>query len=206
MKMYKFSLLILLLTIGLNVHAQQPGLHLNLNYSYAIPLGSFKTDVISDNSPRGVTGDLLFGINSKIAVGLGLGFQDFYQKYPRDLYQTGDHETTSAVLSNSIQVMPLLAKAEAYPLGSKSAIQPYISAGAGLGVISFTQYLGEFGGSDNSAGLMLQGGAGLKIPFGVTHNAGFSVGANYNMVTYKKNGFNNFNNLNLQAGVYFPLR
>ena len=208
MKCFKFSLLFLLLALGLNVHAQQQhALQLNLHYSYAMPLGSFKNDVISNGSPRGVTGDLLYGINNKIAVGLGLGFQDFYQKYPRDLYPTGDHETTSAVLSNSVQIMPVLAKAEIFPLnGKRSAVQPYISAGAGLGITSFTQYLGEFGGSDNSANLMLQGGAGFQIPFNATGTAGFSLGANYNMVNYKKNGFDNFNNLNLQAGLYFPLR
>lgn len=207
MKFFKFSFLFLLLAIGLNVHAQQRELRLNLHYSYAMPLGNFKNDVISNNSPRGVTADLLYGINNKISVGLGLGFQDFYQKYPRDLYPTGDHETTSAVLSNSVQIMPLLAKAEIYPFnGKRSAVQPYISAGAGLGIISFTQYLGEFGGTDNSAGLMLQGGAGFKVPFNATGSAGFSLGANYNMVNYKKNGFDNFNNVNLQAGLYLPLR
>ena len=207
MKFFKFSFLFLLLALGLNVHAQQHELQLNLHYSYAMPLGNFKNDVISNNSPRGVTGDLLYGINNKISVGLGLGFQDFYQKYPRDLYPTGDHETTSAVLSNSVQIMPVLAKAEVYPFnGKRSAIQPYISAGAGLGIISFTQYLGEFGGTDNSAGLMLQGGAGFKVPFNATGSAGFSLGANYNMVNYKKNGFDNFNNVNFQAGLYFPLR
>ena len=169
-------------------------------------MGDFKNDIISNGSARGVTGDLLYGINNKIAVGLGLGFQDFYQKYPRDLYPTGDHETTSAVLSNSIQLLPVLAKAQIFPLGGKSAIQPYISGGAGIGLISFTQYLGEFGNEENSAGLILQGGAGIKIPFGVTRNAGVSLGANYNWVDYKKNGFNNLNNLNLQAGLYFPLR
>ena len=207
MKLFKFSFLFLLLALGLNVHAQQHELRLNLHYSYAMPLGSFKNDVISNNSPRGVTGDLLYGINNKISVGLGLGFQDFYQKYPRDLYPTGNHETTSAVLSNSVQIMPVLAKAEVYPFnGKRAAVQPYISAGAGLGIISFAQYLGEFGGSDNSAGLMLQGGAGFKVPFNATGSAGLSLGANYNMVNYKKNGFNNFNNVNFQAGLYFPLR
>ncbi len=207
MKLFKFSFLFLLLALGLNVHAQQHELRLNLHYSYAMPLGSFKNDVISNGSPRGVTGDLLYGINNKISVGLGLGFQDFYQKYPRDLYPTGNHETTSAVLSNSVQIMPVLAKAEVHPFnGKRAAVQPYISAGAGLGIISFTQYLGEFGGSDNSAGLMLQGGAGFKVPFNATGSAGLSLGANYNMVNYKKNGFDNFNNINFQAGLYFPLR
>lgn len=207
MKFIKLSFLMLLLAVGVNVHAQQREIKFNLQYSYAMPLGSFKSDVISKGSPRGVTGDFLYGINNKISVGLGLGFQDFYQKYPRALYKTGDNETTSAVLSNSVQIMPLLAKAEVYPLGGKkSMIQPYISAGAGLGITSFTQYLGEFGGSDNSAGFMLQGGAGLQVPFNITRSAGFRVGANYNMVDYNKNGFKNFDNLNLQAGLYFPLR
>ncbi len=206
MKPFKFSVLIILLAFGFKAQAQQPGLHLNLQYSYALPLSNFKSDIISDGSPRGVTGDLLYGINNKVAVGLGLGFQDFYQKYPRSLYPTGDHETTSAVLSNSVQIIPVLAKAQFFPLGGKAAIQPYISGGVGLGITNFTQYLGEFGSTDNSAGLMLQGGAGIKIPFGVMKNAGVSLGANYNMVSYKKNGFNDLNNLNLQAGVYFPLR
>lgn len=188
------------------LYAQRGQVKMNIQYSYALPVGSFKSDVISNGSPRGVTGDLLYNINNKISVGLGLGFQDFYQKYPRDLYKTGDNETTSAVLSNSVQVIPFLAKAEFYPMGGKkSPVQPYITAGAGLGITSFTQYLGEFGGSDNSGNLMLQGGAGIAVPFNNTGTCGFRLGANYNMVSYKKDGFSNFNNVNFQAGLFFPL-
>ena len=119
----------------------------------------------------------------------------------------GDKEVTSAVLSNSVQVIPVLAKAEFYPLGGKkSFVHPYITAGAGLGITSFTQYLGEFGGTDNSAGFMLQGGAGITIPFGNAGNSGFKIGANYNMVSYNQNGFSNFNNINFQAGLFFPVK
>lgn len=179
---------------------------MSLQYNYALPLGSFKTDVISKGSPRGFTGDILYGISDKFSVGLGLGFQDFYEKYPRALYNTGDKEVTSAVLSNSVQIIPLLAKAEFSPLGSTAPVQPYITAGAGLGISSFTQYLGEFGGTDNAGGLMLQGGAGIRVPFGKYSKAGFRLGANYNMVSYHHNGFSNFNNLSFQGGIYFPLK
>ena len=193
--------------LAAQLKAQKGEVKVNLQYSYALPTGSFKNDVISNGSARGFSGDILYNINNKVSVGLGLGFQDFYQKYPRALYNTGDKEVTSAVLSNSVQVMPVLAKAEFYPLGDKSSsIQPYISAGAGLGITSFTQYLGEFGGSDNTGGLMLQGGAGVAIPFGKLSKAGVRLGANYNMVTYNHNGFSNFNNINFQAGLYFPLK
>ena len=190
-----------------HVNAQKGEVKMSLQYNYALPLGSFKNNVINNGSPRGVTGDILYNLNDRFSLGLGLGFQDFYQKYPRTLYKTGDQETTSAVLSNSVQIMPILAKAEFYPLGGKkSLIQPYINAGAGLGITSFTQYLGEFGGNDNSASLMLQGGAGIVIPFSNVSKAGFRLGANYNMVSYKRNGFNNFNNVGFQAGIFFPLQ
>jgi hypothetical protein len=180
---------------------------MNLQYSYALPVGSFKSDVISNGSPRGVTGDILYNLNNKISLGLGLGFQDFYQKYPRNLYKTGDNETTSAVLSNSVQILPVLAKAEFYPLNEKiSSVRPYITAGAGVGISSFTQYLGEFGSNNNGAGFMLQGGAGVIVPFNNKGRAGVRLGANYNMISYNHYGFSNFNNVNFQAGLFFPLQ
>src|ERR1700750_156124 len=143
MKLLKISPFIICILLVSHVNAQKGEVKMNLQYNYALPLGSFKNNVISDGSPRGVTGDILYNVNDKFSLGLGLGFQDFYQKYPRTLYKTGDQETTSAVLSNSVQIMPVLAKAEFYPLGGKRGIQPYINAGAGLGIASFTQYLGE---------------------------------------------------------------
>lgn len=207
MKALKIAPFVVCILLVSQLNAQRGEVKMDIQYSYAMPLGSFKNDVISKSSPRGVTGDILYNLSNKVSLGLGLGFQDFYQKYPRDLYKTGGNETTSAVLSNSVQIMPVLAKAEFYPLGGKaSPVQPYITAGAGFGITSFTQYLGEFGGTDNSGSFMLQGGAGVSVPFSKTGTSGFKVGANYNMVSYKKNGFNNFDNLNIQAGVFFPLK
>jgi long-subunit fatty acid transport protein len=207
MKALKILPFVLCILFVSQLNAQKGEVKMNIQYSYAMPTGSFKTDAISKASPRGVTGDILYNINNKFSVGLGLGFQDFYDKYPRALYNTGDKEVTFAVLSNSVQVMPVLAKAEFYPMaGKKSLVQPYLTAGAGLGITSFTQYLGEFGGTDNSAGLMLQGGAGIAIPFSHVSNAGFKVGANYNMVSYNRNGFSNLNNVSFQAGLFFPIK
>lgn len=207
MKALKLLLFAIFIFAAAQLQAQKGEVKTNLQYSYALPLGSFKNDVISNGSARGFTGDILYGVSNKFSIGLGLGFQDFYQKYSRTLYNTGDKEVTSAVLSNSVQVIPLLAKAEFYPLnGNKSFIQPYITAGAGLGITSFAQYLGEFGSSDNSGGLMLQGGAGIAIPFNKHSKAGMRLGANYNMVSYNKSGFSNFNNISFLGGLFFPLK
>jgi hypothetical protein len=44
------------------LNAQKGEVKMNLQYSYALPMGSFKSDVISNGSPRGVTGDILYNV------------------------------------------------------------------------------------------------------------------------------------------------
>src|SRR6476661_10422550 len=126
-----FSIIVLSI-FALHTNAQKGEWKLNLNYNYGLPLGSFKNDIISKSSPRGFGGDFMYGINDRFSVGIYGGYQDFYQKYPRALYPTDNHEVTSAVLSNSIQTIPILVKGKFMPLGEKHApVQPYISLGAG---------------------------------------------------------------------------
>jgi len=200
-------IVIILFAFVLHANAQKGEWKLNLNYNYSLPLGSFKNDIISKSSPRGFSGDFMYGIDNRFSVGIYGGYQDFYQKYPRDLYQTDNHEVTSAVLSNSIQTIPVLVKGKFMPLGEKHApVQPYLSLGAGVSLINFSQYLGEFGGTSTNGGFMAQGGAGVMIPFGRYSIAGLSLGADYNYIAYNKYGYNNLGNLGLHAGVYFPLR
>lgn len=202
-----FICLLILSAFTFKAEAQKGKVKLNLNYLYSVPSGSFKNDIISDASPRGVNGELMFGINNKWSAGLSLGYQDYYQKYSRDVYTTGDHEVTSAVLSNSVQTMPVLAKALYTPLaGSKAFIQPYISLGTGISVVDFSQYLGEFGSAATSANFTVQGGAGIMVPFKKNSNAGFNLGAGYNYTAYNKFGYSNINSLAFNAGIHIPLK
>jgi hypothetical protein len=201
-----FSIMILC-AFAAHAIAQKGEWKLNLNYNYSLPLGSFKNDIINNASPRGFSGDFMYGINNKFDIGVYGGYQDYYQKYPRAIYQTDNHEVTSAVLSNSIQTMPILLKASFSPLGETHApLKPYIAVGAGYSIINFTQYLGEFGGTTTNGGFTAQGSAGVKIPFGKYSNSGVNIGADYNYISYNKYGYNNLNNVSLHAGVYFPLR
>lgn len=197
----------LLLATSATVYAQKGNVKADLNYNYSMPLGDFKNNTISNGSPRGGSVNIMYSLSNKLAIGGGTGFQDYYQKYPRAIYKTGDNETTSAVLSNSIQSVPLMAKVAYTPLGnSSSPVQPYLQGGAGLSFVSVKQYLGEFGGADNAISFAAQAGAGVFVPFGKLSAAGLRIGADFNYLPYNKNGFGNFNNLDLHAGVYFPLR
>jgi hypothetical protein len=197
----------LLVMASVSAHAQQGDLKLDLYYNYSNPLGSFKNEYISNSSPRGFAGDIMYNIDRRWGVGLYFGYQDYYQKYPRAVYSPDKNEDISAVVSNSMQTAPVLVKGMFTPLGnSTSFIQPYISAGAGINLITYKQYLGQFGSSESNAKFMAQGGLGIQIPFGRLSNAGLSLGAVFNYVPYNNNGIKNLNSVDFQAGVHFPIR
>lgn len=200
------SLPLVLILFSTSVDAQNSGqLKMGLNYSYGLPMGSFKNDLIQNGSPRGFNGEIMYGFNKQLSAGLSVGYQNFYQKEPRAVYQTGNHQATSAVLSNSITTVPVLAKVMYLPLKGNAVVQPYVSLGAGISFNNYDQYLGMFGSTDQKAGFAAEGGLGVHIPFGKWSTSGLNLGANYNYVDYNKYGYKNFNNISLQAGVYFPL-
>src|SRR4051812_25169112 len=92
--------LLLLSSISFTARAQERAVQLDINYAIGIPGGSFKTDAVDKSSFRGWTANVLYNINNNISVGLGTGFQDFYQKYPRAVYKLNEGGEVSAVLTN----------------------------------------------------------------------------------------------------------
>jgi opacity protein-like surface antigen len=192
------------LFLSFTANAQKGTLKFDLNYNYSVPLSSFKSDLIKENSPRGARGSIMYSFTDKLSAGIESGYQDYYQKYPRDIYSTGKTEQVSAVLTNSIQTTPLLVKAK-YSLSNGSAIKPYISLGAGANLIDFNQYFGEFGNGNTNVGFIGEGGLGVSIPFGKTKASGIDIGATYDYAPYNKYGYHDLNSVNLKAGVYFPL-
>lgn len=182
---------------------------LELNYNVSTPLGSFKNDYISKTSFRGATGEISYAINPKFSLGLQSGYQNYYQKYDRQVYKLEGSQTVSAVLTNSMDIIPVLLRGTFYPLGSSasSMVQPYVSAGAGVNLINYGQYLGEFGGTSASTAFAAQAGAGIQIPFGKRYNqTAFKLGATYNYSRYNKNDISNLNSAGINAGVVFRLK
>jgi len=185
--------------------AQNGSLKLDLNYNYSIPLSGFKNDLVSNGSPRGFMGGLFYSFNNHLSGGLSFGFQDYYQKYPRTIYNLSKTQQISAVLTNSIQVTPVLLKAKYFP-NANSFLKPYVSLGAGANIIDNKQYFGEFGNSQTNVGFRAQAGVGLMVPFKKSGTSGLNVGASYDYAPYKKYGYKDLNNVNIQAGVVLELR
>jgi opacity protein-like surface antigen len=185
------------------VHAQTGSLRLNVNFTVANPTGSFK-DFIEESSWRGWTANLLYGVNEKISVGLGIGFHDFYQKYPRAVYKLQEGGDISAVLTNSLQTIPILASVQ-YNFLPEAAIQPYVGAGIGGNFIIYNQYVGEFANTSSNFGFAVRPEAGVYIPIG-KRDFGININGVYNYMPYKKNGMDNVSSWGVGAGVRFPLR
>src|SRR4029079_12687972 len=81
---------------SLAADAQKGTLQMNLNYNYGLPLGAFKSDLVKNNSPRGGRGSIMYSSNDRLSVGIETGYQDYYQKYPRQLYKLSNSQEVSA--------------------------------------------------------------------------------------------------------------
>ncbi len=203
-KIYKYSAIsFALLFMFLAGHAQQR-VQLKLGYNINTPTGSAFENLVNKTSFRGVNAELSYPLSNQLSIGLGVAYSDFYQKYPRKTFETKDG-TISAVLSNSIQTTPVLAKVN-YQLTKAGLIRPYLGAGAGFNVVRYSHYLGEFPGSKTSFKPALGADAGVNIPFFASKQAGLNLGVNFNYLPYDNDIAKNLNNWGVHAGVFFPLR
>ncbi|MES1216752.1 MAG: outer membrane beta-barrel protein [Bacteroidota bacterium] len=186
------------------LHAQQGVTKISVAYSAGFPTGSFK-DFISNTSFKGVDVRIMHGINDKISVGFGTGFQDFYQKYPRQVYKLSDGSDVSAVVSNTIEAVPILARFQ-YNFSPGKRIQPFAGIGAGGDLVLYSQYLGEFADSKNKFAFQAQPEVGIYIPFRPNGIAGVSVSGYYNVIPFKYNDIGNLNSFGFTVSIGFPMR
>ena len=205
MKSFKIFFIIILCTgLGLPIFAQQQKLTMNINYAVNTPVGSFKSDLVNKASFRGWNANILYGVTEKLSLGLEAGFNDYYQKYPRQVYDIKGG-TISAVLTNSIQTVPLMIKGR-FNLASSGIVQPYIGVGAGGNFVSYNQYLGEFASGKSGIYFAASPEAGIMIPFSKHGASAFTAGAKYNFMPYTYGDAKNLNNWGVYAGIKFPLK
>jgi opacity protein-like surface antigen len=184
-------------------YAQQR-LQLRIGYNANMPVGTFK-DFMGKTSFRGFDAELSYPVNTSLRLGLGVMYNDYYEKFPRQLYETKDG-TISAVVTNSIQTNPILVTAN-YEFLKDAAVRPYIGAGAGFNLITFGQYFGEFGDGKTSFKPAFMGDAGVNIPMNrVVRLSGINIGVNFNYMPFKHDVLKNLNNVGVHAGIYFPLK
>jgi opacity protein-like surface antigen len=192
-----------MLCLGVSNAEAQQRVQFKIGYNTGMPLGTFK-EFMGKNSFRGFRGELGLPVSERLKVGLGVSYNDYYEKLPRQIYETKDG-TISAVVSNSIQTTPIQLKAS-YDL-TTGTIRPYVGLGAGGNLVSYAHYLGEFGNRESKMKLSASAEAGLTIPFNKqTRASGLDIGAHFNYMPYNRNNLNNLNNWGIHAAVFFPLK
>ena len=191
---------------GLAAGAQQQGkAEVSIQYNVGLPTGSLK-NVVTNTSFNGFQASVLYGLSDNLSLGLGTGFQDFYQKYPRQLYKLSDGGDLSAVRSFSIQTVPVLAEAR-WSFTPSAAVQPYAALGVGGNLINYNDYVGEFTLEQKTKfGFAARPEAGVTIPFHKGGESGFTLGASYNLMPFRSGEVNNLNSIGIHAGINLPLR
>ncbi len=185
-----------------NSMGQKGSWKLTPSYSIAVPVGNFK-NLVEETSVRGWNAEIMYGINEQTSVGLSGGFQDFYQRYPRTVMHS-EGSALSAVVTNSIQVIPIMLKTKHFL--STGNIQPFASLAAGGNIIQYQKYYGQFVDATTKFGFVAQPEIGAFVPLGKMKRIGFNVAGAYNFMPFQFNDANGLNNIGLKAGLTFPLQ
>ncbi|WP_121352814.1 outer membrane beta-barrel protein [Flavisolibacter nicotianae] len=206
MKQHKIVLLLLVFLFALGAQAQRKGsTQFDIQLNAGLPVGSLK-NAVSDHSLRGIKASVLYAVDDQLAIGLGTGFQDFYQKYPRQLYKLSDGSDMSAVRSFSIQVIPILAEAK-WNFSPDAAVRPYAALGLGGNLINYNDYVGEFSlDQKTKIGFAARPDLGVYIPFRKGGESGMTVGASFNFMPFTAGDVTNLNHVGIHAGFSLPLR
>ena len=193
------------LIVMLSCPALQAQNYLDVTVGYGVnfPTGSFKS-YVTHPAYKGFNASLAYPLNDQLTLGLSFGYNDYYQKYPRQTYDDGKGTTVSAVVSNSIQQIPVLATAN-YTLMKKGFIRPYVEGGAGVNFATFDQYLGEFDSPHSKANWALKGGAGFFIPLSSYAPTAIKIGASYNYAPFNSDGVKNLDTWGVEAGIRFAI-
>lgn len=207
----RVSILVILamVTLGIApVKAQDHPVKFHLDYNFSFPVGSMTSGFISNTSSRGFLGSVTYDLTPHWTIGGQFGFQDYYQKYPRRVYNTDKTQQISAVMSNSLQTIPVMARVEYQPLlSSQSRVLPYVSLATGINLVSYNQYLGVFSNQQQSTlNFRAQAGLGARMSLGKTGKWGIEAGGSYVVSPYNKFGVKDLNNLNAHAGIYLRLQ
>ena len=189
--------ILLLVFLPVFAKAQQQSFHLNINYSPSLPLGNFK-DVTDGMTWRGWEMNLLYQASPQLSIGLGGSSVSFYKRYPQTTFHQPGSDIT-AVVTNSIELMPIMVKAK-YNL-TNGALHPYVGIGAGINVIRYDKYYGEFVDYDHVIRFAAQPELGMHIPFVSSDKIGLNIGAGYNYMPYKNGEVDGLHNIAFKGGL-----
>jgi hypothetical protein len=162
----------------------------NINYNLGFGVGDFK-DFISEISYRGFSLDARWFVTDHIAVGGLLGWNGFYEKYPKHTYEFKGGAVTG-VVQTTYYNFTMSVNGYYYPM-PESIIKPYVGLGIGPVYQTLDVQIGRYYSEEKNWQFFLAPEAGFFIAFGEDSDVGANLGIRYNYITYKhvELGFDN---------------
>lgn len=186
-----------------SLFSQQGAWKFSPGYSIAFPTGNLK-NLTDKPSPRGWYVSAMYGVNTQASLGIAIGFQDFYEKHPREVFRD-EGSDFSTVISNSIQVIPVMLKGK-YNFSNEGFIQPFAALAAGGNLIQYQKYYGQFGDTRSKFGFAAQPEVGIYVPVSKMRRIGLEIAGAYNIMPFKYEDADGLNHVSLKAGLNIHLQ
>lgn len=186
------------------VAQSRPPLSIQANYAVSQPLGSL-SDYASKTSGRGWNINLQYALNDRFSVGAKVGFADFYERFPREVYH-GEGEDISAVQTHTLQTIPVMASVQYAFAAPDARIIPYAGLSIGGANMNYEKYWGEFVERNSKWAFQVNPELGINVPFGKYSPVMLNANVQYNYAGYKYNEISNFNTVQGNIGLKFHIR
>jgi hypothetical protein len=201
MKSIKNWILIMVACLAVQAASAQyrSPLSINVDYVIAQPLGALQ-DYSNRTSFRGWRAGIQYMLNNQFSIGLRTGYQDYYERAPREIY-TGKGTAISAVQTRTLQVVPIQATAHYQFTKPSSPVIPYAGLGIGVADMLYEKYYGEFVARHDAWQFLVSPEVGINIPFGKASPVLFNLSVQYNYSPYDYNEISGFNTIQGNIGV-----
>jgi len=189
----KSLIILILFSVTLSTHEVFSQSTFSMQYPIAFPLGN-TSDFIGEASFRGILLDYRYHINPNVALGIGSGWQTFYEKLEYGTYTTeSGAQAVSGVQYRYLNSLPILFVGDYY-FSPDEKFSPFIGLGIGITYNEAQTQMGQFYVDTDTWQFSLAPQAGIR--FGSSGGVWGFLSARYN---------NNFETSELDAQSYLSI-
>ncbi len=166
-----------------------------LSYSFGIPTADL-SDFTNQVSGRGIAFDYNQFVNDQLALGVGFGWQVFYEEQG---YQTITDETSniSGEVFHYVNSFPMHVTGT-YFLNSEDQLRPFVGMGIGTVYSNRRQEIGLLSINHNVWHFSVRPEAGIH--YDINYNTGLRFSVRYNMA-FDAGDIGNYSHLDLALGI-----
>jgi hypothetical protein len=166
----------------------------SIGYSLGLGVGDLH-DFTGNTSFRGFEATLLWPAYQSLFLGLGFGYNGFYERKPRETRQLGDNAAVTARLYNYVDAWPLSFIGRYVFLQPQSSVRPYAGVRVGVTLMDTTTLITDRSFNDSSAGFLLAPEVGVLAHLSRAFMAVLNYSFNFSTASPQGGDSLSYNNL-----------